>query len=292
MQRSRKIAITVIVFALGFLAVYMACTGRFLGRGANRLTQPGLNSVTYYCREGVIQATYGDQQVRLVLPDSRKFVLKQVISASGIRYSDGKIEFWSKGTGAFVTENNQTIYHDGVAGTIRRPRPGTAVFTDSDRTFSLTFPSRFVLSGKDIGFTQSWRAATNDFGEVLALVTIPKSYAPRTNFSGAEFSIGRSSDPVAVKNCFKEPAMYGVQTEQVKLHGVTYTKFRFMDAGAGNLYETTSYRTKRGNECYVVEYTIHSTNIGMYSPDQGIREYDKNKMTEMLEKMVRSFKFL
>jgi hypothetical protein len=78
----------------------------------------------------------------------------------------------------------------------------------------------------------------------------------------------------------------------VKLRGIPFTKFTFSDAGAGNLYETTSYRTKRGDECYVVEYTIHSSNIGMYSPDQGIKEFDKDKITKMLDRMVRSFQFL
>ena len=80
--------------------------------------------------------------------------------------------------------------------------------------------------------------------------------------------------------------------EPVKIHGIPFTKFTFSDAGAGNLYETVSYRTKRGGECYVVEYTIHSTNIGMYSPDQGIKEFDRAKVVNMLEKMAKSFRFL
>jgi hypothetical protein len=39
--------------------------------------------------------------------------------ASVIWFSNGKVEFWSKGPNAFVTENNKTIYSDGVAGTVR-----------------------------------------------------------------------------------------------------------------------------------------------------------------------------
>ncbi|HEX3048598.1 MAG TPA: MliC family protein [Bacillota bacterium] len=249
-------------------------------------------TITYFCREGVITAAYLDHKVRLVLPDGRKFELPQAVAASGIRFTDGKIEFWSKGANAWVTENNQIIYSDGVAGTISYLAGGAAEFTDYSKTFSFRFPRNLVLSGKGIGFTQGWRAGTVDYGVVLALVSIPGTFAPQTNFSGAEFTIGRSSDPEAVKNSFIKPQGYGVLEEPVKFGGVSFTKYTFSDAGAGNLYVTTSYRTRRGEGCYVVEYTIHSTNIGNYSPDQGITEFDKAMITGVLEGMVRSFRFL
>ena len=71
-----------------------------------------------------------------------------------------------------------------------------------------------------------------------------------------------------------------------------FSKFTLNDAGAGNLYETTSYRGLFDGDCYAIEYTIHSTNIGNYSPDQGVKEFDKVKVQEELEKILDSFKFL
>ena len=71
-----------------------------------------------------------------------------------------------------------------------------------------------------------------------------------------------------------------------------FTKITLSDAGAGNFYNTTSYRTIYHNQCYAIEYTIHSTNIGNYSPDQGITEFDQTKIVPLLENMVQSFKFL
>lgn len=247
------------------------------------------NTVSYYCREGVVQATYLDHKVHLALPDGRSFVLPQVVAASGIRFSNGKVEFWSKGPNAFVTENNQTIYSDGVAGTVRYSGD-TAIFTDSAKSFSFCYPKRFRLSGKGIGFTTDWRAGATEPGMVLAMVTIPKSYMPKTNFSEARFIIGKSSNPEALKHCFEEPQGSGTQRKRVLINGVPFIRLAFSDAGAGNLYETVSYRTKRGEECYAVEYTVHSTNIGMYSPDQGIQEFDKAKVFKVLETMAQSFR--
>jgi membrane-bound inhibitor of C-type lysozyme len=287
----KKIKFAFIVGVLCILGVYLAGMG-LEKRLYNHLLPPSANTITYFCHEGIIKATYMAQKVRLVLPDGRKFDLPQVTAASGIRYSNGTIEFWSKGANAFVTANSKIIYSDGIAGTVRFLNRNTAVFIDSGKTFSFHYPRGFGLSGKGIGFTTDWRAGATESGMVLALVTIPKSHLPQTNFNGAEFIVGQSSDPRAIQHCFEKLEGYGARMEQVKIKGVFFIKFTFSDAGAGNLYETVSYRTKRGDACYVVEYTIHSSNIGMYSPDQGIQEFNKAVIENLLEKMVGSFRFL
>lgn len=89
-------------------------------------------SVTYTCAEGKsIKASFYEGgpasppapgnpptptgSVRLVLSDGRTLTLKQTLSASGIRYSDGNpsiagnesFVFWSKGNTALVIEHNQ-----------------------------------------------------------------------------------------------------------------------------------------------------------------------------------------
>jgi membrane-bound inhibitor of C-type lysozyme len=291
MKRWKQLVIVAAILATCTLVFYLAGSSRLWDRLGSRYPSAS-NTVSYYCREGVITATYSKGHVRLVLPDGRTFELPQAVAGSGIRFTNGKIEFWSKGANAFVTENNQRIYSDGVAGTVTYPTRDTATFIDSARTFSLTYPREFILSGQDIGFTQAWREGSTDLGSVLALVTIPRTVALKTNFGGAKLIIGQSSDPEALKHCFENPQGYEAKVEPVKLHGIPFIKFSFSDAGAGNLYETTSYRTKRGNACYVVEYTIRSSNIELYSPDQGIKEFDKVRITKVLDRMVESFRFL
>jgi len=255
-----------------------------------------INNVNYFCDAGTINAIYTDGNVALTLPDGRSFSLPQVVSGSGTRYEEGSgtsadIVFSSEGNNAFLIENNSTTYNNCVAGTAKATGMNT-LFTDASKTFSIVYPSALTLSGGGVGYTQNWSVNATTSGMILAEIDVPRSYTPpKTNFSGAKVTIGVSSDPSAIAMCTTPTngeVSAGVQT----INGTMFTKLTLGDAGAGNFYDTTSYRVLKSGECYVVEYTIHSTNIGNYSPDQGITEFDKNQIQGMLETIVESFKFL
>ncbi|KKR13501.1 MAG: hypothetical protein UT43_C0043G0008 [Parcubacteria group bacterium GW2011_GWC1_39_29] len=251
--------------------------------------QPVTNVVTYYCEEGTIAANYGKNEVSLSLKDGRKFTLPQAISGSGIRYELGVTTFSSKGDNAFLTENNVNTYNNCVSGT-QTSANSINTYTDTSKTFSFNYPDQFVLSGGEMGYSQNWRSGTTDLGMILSVVHIPRSFIPSTNFSEAKFTVGTSADSNAVKNCLIADGGNGVITGEATIGGRKFTKLNFTDAGAGNYYETTSYRMLYNNQCYAVEYTIHSTNIYNYSPDQDIKEFDKAKITSILEAIVQSFK--
>lgn len=55
-------------------------------------------------------------RVELVLSDGRRLSLPRTLSASGIRYANQteSLVFWSKGTTAFLMENNDQTYADCV----------------------------------------------------------------------------------------------------------------------------------------------------------------------------------
>ena len=249
------------------------------------------SKIAYICEEKSISAIYRDSSVDLWLSDGRTLSLPQVVSGSGIRYEKEGIVFLSKGSDAFLQEQGITPFENCVENSSPTSTNGTSTFTDGAKTFSFSYPKDFLVSGGDIGYTQSWRNNTDTLGLVLAKVTIPKSSQPSTNFSEATFIVGTSSDAVAVKNCLV--ATNGEYASgKVALNGTDYSVFSLGDAGAGNFYDTTSYRTVLNNQCYAVEYTIHSTNIGAYSPDQGIKEFDKQGVIEELESIAQSFHFL
>ena len=128
---------------------------------------------------------------------------------------------------------------------------------------------------------------------MLVKATLPSSFEPKTNFGDGTLTVGTSADPTAIAECttFAEGGN-GVQKTSVAINGVTYERFVTNDAAAGNIYQTTSYRTLRNSQCYVIEYTIHSGNIENYSPDQGITAFDQAKVQSELESIVQSFKFL
>lgn len=256
------------------------------------------NVVQYSCSQGTIAAVFSDNQVVLTLSDGRKLTLPQAPSGSGIRYEKDTIAFIGKGDDAFLTENGFTTYGECVAaasntgGMSGDTDAGMKTFTDMGKTFHFSYPSMFSVTSGEIGYTNAWSNGSAQTGLVLAQVVIPRTFQPKTNFSEARFTVGTSADPTAVKNCLVSPPGNNISKAEVTISGQKYQKFVYADAGAGNFYETTSYRTLRNDQCYAVEYTIHSTNIGNYSPDQGITEFDKAKVQGLLDAMAQSFAFL
>lgn len=168
----------------------------------------------------------------------------------------------------------------------------STVVVGPSNDFRFVRNKQFALAAIDTKETESWKAYTDGTrGTLEAKVTIPKSFQPKTNFSEATFTVGSSSDRSAIAACLQNAGGNTTATSNVTLNGVPFTIITMGDAGAGNFYETTSYRAVHDGKCYAIEYTIHSTNIGNYSPDQGIVEYDRDAVVAEMERMVRSFEF-
>ena len=260
------------------------------------------NVVTYFCDEGSFTATFLDStlptsRVSLVLPGNQTIVLPQVQSGSGIRYEQGAgtsndVQFSSEGANAFLMQGTKTTYNNCLAASVTINTDGTHTFTDAGKLFSFTYPSTVQIAGGGIGYSTDWMVNATTSGMLLAKATLPRTVQPKTNFSGATFTVGTSADDDAVTGCLTN-ALSGAGTSKgvATIHGITFTKFETSDAGAGNFYDTTSYRTVHNNQCYAIEYTIHSTYIGNYSPDQGISAFDKASVQKTLEQMAQSFTF-
>ncbi len=262
------------------------------------MVESPLASVVYSCDAGkTIMSKVGTDSTTITLSDDRTYTLAQAVSASGVRYTntDATVEFWVKGDNAFLSENGTTTYANCVAGS-STPTSGSAAvtFMDQGHTFSFQHAKDIAVSGGGIGYTTEWTHdnAGNTNGLILAQATVDRGTQPGTNFSDAKFTVGTSSEQAAVKNCLISSNGNNPQKSTLTINGVTYAKIIDGDAAAGNFYETTSYRTVRNNQCYSIEYVIHSTNIGNYDPNQGITEFNKEAVTAPLEQMVRSFKFL
>ena len=268
-------------------------------------TASSQNVVSYSCDTGTIQAAFeipaqttATGSVSLMLSDGRSMTLPQTISGSGIRYETGAntpqdIVFASEGDNAFLSENGKTTYNNCVVNGSTGDASGTQTFTDQGKTFSFSYPSIFKISGGGVGYSTDWMQNATTSGLLLVKATLPSSFEPKTNFANATLTVGTSADPTAISECLTYAAGgNGVKKSSVTINGVAYTKFLTSDAGAGNFYQTTSYRALRNSQCYAVEYTIHSSNIGNYSPDQGITAFDQAKVQNALESIVQSFKFL
>jgi len=273
------------------IIVALVVAGAIVGLRNPAPARMSAQTVDYYCQEGAIVANYASSSVDLSFSDGRTMTLPQTMAGSGIRYASGTIVFWSKGNNAFVTEKDSTTYSNCVAGMETPATASTTGFVDASGSFSFAFPNQFALSSGEQGYTQNWAAGGTTTGIILAEVDIPKNFMPKTNFGDAKFTIGASSDPDAVKNC-TVPQFPNMETAtSATIGGATFTKLHFGDAGAGNFYDTTSYRIVKGNECYAIEYTIHSSNIDNYPPGM-VTAFDEAKIRSILEGMSQSFKFL
>ncbi|MDD4901623.1 MAG: MliC family protein [Patescibacteria group bacterium] len=249
------------------------------------------NIVKYFCQEGILRANYGTSSVGLILKNGSTMTLPQTRSGSGIRYEEGSTVLASKGDNAFLTQKDITTYTNCVAGN-QTVSGDTATYTDAEKTFSFSRPNQFVLSGGEIGFSQSWSYNSSGLGSLLAVVDIPRSFMPGTNFGEAKFTVGASGDPAEVKNCLKSNYGEMGSTTKATIGDRNFTKINFTDAGAGNYYDITSYRTLYNGQCYAVESLIHSTNIDNYPPEQGIKQFDRLKIGLVLQNMAQSFEFL
>jgi membrane-bound inhibitor of C-type lysozyme len=302
--------LVVIVIALGLYALsytsptsYTAITGGIFGPGASSTptgttggtTAGNTGPVTYYCTQGQISATFSASAVQLSLSDGRYLVLPQVMSGSGIRYeatTTGKDAlFVGKGDSATYSENNKALYSNCVAAHIADAGGGYKGYISQSGTFSFIYPNAFAIVGTEPDYTQSWRVNATTTGLLLAEVQLAGNTMPKTNFAGAQFTVGTSANPDAVQSCLV--ASNGeVAAGNVTINGVSFAKLTLSDAAAGNLYNTTSYRTVREGQCYAVEYTIHSTQLANYPASAGIKAFDQASVTAQLDAIAKSFKFL
>lgn len=248
--------------------------------------------VYYSCTEGSIEALYKDSSVTLILSDRRILSLSEKTAASGLRFEYENTVFVSKGSEAFLEENGKTTYSNCIENSAPAAAPSDRnLFVDNGKTFSFVYPKDLVVSGGELGYTSSWRTNTQTLGLTLAKVTLSKLSQPKTNLSDSWFTVGTSSDAQAIKDC-----LVPTNGERAKgtavINGVTYTKIAFSDAGMSQYYDITSYRALHNGQCYTIEYTLHSVSMGVYSPDQGIKEFDTKKVVDTLESMAQSFVFL
>ena len=164
----------------------------------------------------------------------------------------------------------------------------------ADAGFSIAYPIDFNADDNyTLAPSPNWRvgAGPDESGVVAFTLAIPRALEPQTNFADAKLTVSYAGKGPAVANCLVPDASEGpaAATSSAMLHGIPFTVFASSGAGAGNLYETTSYRALHGGRCWAVEYTIHSTQIGNYPPQYGLQPFNKAYVAEVLARIVNTF---
>jgi hypothetical protein len=171
-------------------------------------------------------------------------------------------------------------------------RSGWRTYASSTAGVQFQFPPELKLSEEKAA--TGWRVGSVDPGTVIATVALPENSQPNTNLSEAHLRIGMSRNSKAVAECLV-PGMRGDQAFKgtpVTVNGTPFTFFRETGAGAGNFYDTSSYRTLRSGTCYAVEITVHSTNLGNYPEEQHRVQFDNAKVQTLLLGVFESLEFL
>lgn len=170
---------------------------------------------------------------------------------------------------------------------------------DSNNTsggFSIAYPIDFdTQDNYSVVPSTDWRIdANNGPGIKYFTLTVPKAFEPHTNFSDARLTVGAGRSDIAIAQCIIPDQTGGpmTATSSVIINGIPFTVFHFSDAGAGNYYETTSYRTLHAGQCYAIEYTIHSSQIMNYPSSYNIQPFDASKIKSLMQSIVETFKFL
>lgn len=188
-----------------------------------------------------------------------------------------------------VSESSPTIGVSSPSKSSTKPTSKPSTLDGSYDGSKFTFVPAAGYS-VDTSADSAWRGNTEIPGTRLVQVIIPQTAQPQTNFGDARFTIGMSSNAQAIKSCSGESN--GERADgTVVINGVPFMKFKMTDAGAGNYYDTTSYRIVRNGACYSLEYTIHWTNLDNYGSTTGVKAFDTKKITGILETMAQSFKF-
>ena len=289
----------IIVLAIALGAYFIVRAPEVSAPSGTTATESAPKTVTFYCGSGnTMQADFATSSVALAFSDGTNLTLPQTMSGSGIRYeatsTGSDLLFTGKGdTGSFTDSASTTDLRYATclaADVAASDAPGYDTYENLGKSFTFSFPTDFEVTGVAPGYGPGWSAPATTTGMVLAKIYVPQSYEPGTNFGDAWFTVGASGDPQAVADCTKDLAGNQASSSPVTIGDTTFTKLLFGGAGAGNRYDTTSYRAVRDGQCYAIEYTVHYGVLENY-PKGAVQAFDEAKITSALDEVAKSFQF-
>ncbi len=208
----------------------------------------------------------------------------------GVRYGA------AKQYSADILENTSQVVSEGQGVDAYYKNVSEWQTDQNNNGWSIAYPIDFdVNDNYPATPTDNWREGTpGGPGSQLFALRVPRAFEPQTNFVEATLTVGESGNAAAVAKCLAiEPTgpPGRLPTSTITINGTVFTVFHGSDAGAGNYYETTSYRTLHSGQCWAVEYTIHFSQIGNYPTEYQLKPFNEAKLRDVLDRIVGTFKF-
>jgi hypothetical protein len=155
--------------------------------------------------------------------------------------------------------------------------PNLEVFSHDD--FSFQYPSDFSIASDLPVFDKAANVITT-------LVSKKSTYfAPNYNQESI-FVINKLDD---TKNCLAGDESSQSLGEKV-FNGVSFSAISLLDAGVGNRYDLTTYKTVHNQKCYEVAYTVHSSS-DWNNVDMDAAQASVNERKKVLEEIMTTFTF-
>jgi hypothetical protein len=183
-----------------------------------------------------------------------------------------------------------------IAAYYNDPAEWQADANNTSGGFSIAYPIDFdAWDNFPAASSTDWRMNAGGVpGVKYFTLTVPRAFEPQTNFAGTTLTVGGSKNSAALTQCMA-PDQGGAPAEATSsttINGIAFTIFHSSDAAAGNRYEPTSYRTLHAGECYAVEYTVHSGQIGNYPLSYDLQPFNEQNIDSLMQNIVGTFRFL
>jgi len=199
-------------------------------------------------------------------------------------------------TSMAVATSTVTAPTDSVAAYYNNPAEWQADTNNTAGGFTIAYPIDFDTQDNTAATPSTdWRlGASSAPGIKYFTLIVPRAFEPQTNFADATLTVGASQNNTAVAQCLTQDVSGGpaTATSSMTINGINFIVFKSSDVGAGNYYETTSYRTLHAGKCYAVEYTVHSGQIANYPTSYDLQPFSEQKIDSLMQNIVGTFKFL
>ncbi|MBK9927607.1 MAG: hypothetical protein IPP66_20245 [Anaerolineales bacterium] len=154
-------------------------------------------------------------------------------------------------------------------------------FVSADGTASFSYPDDFApvrVSGLPVYKTQP--------EQVLKYIDT-QAYTG-TNLFGAYFMFGSSSDAKTVETCTQPASLGGPETiwGDVTITGIKFTRSEAVGIATGNIYEQVFHRVAVDGVCYEITFLTHYGNMGAYSPELKVTEFDRPALLKRFESIL------
>ena len=153
-------------------------------------------------------------------------------------------------------------------------------YHNSQYNFAFNYPEEFAFN----------TPVYSNLNEQIVQLGLSNKDYPKTNFGDAAFTVSVQSTK-SLNECITTNLPEGIEklTKTKTINGTEFYTDEGTGAAAGNRYETHTYRTFVSSNCFEINETIHTANIGNYDP--AVTEVNTKPIWKDLEGIMSTFKF-